>query len=89
MKSSELITYLKDIGFSNRVENLSLHKQFDLKFEEPLRVNESEEIYSLFSLGYVVWVNLGESDNIRLDDISEESQVIIFEGLESGNWDFV
>lgn len=88
MKRGEFITYLKDIGFSDKLQSLSPWKDFKLEFEDPLSINNSENVYGLSSSSFVMWVDFGDGNRIELDGVSEEYGKLIFEYLESGNWDF-
>ena len=88
MKRGEFINYLKDIGFSDKLLSLSPYKDFKLEFEEPLFINDSERVFGLSSSSFVMWVDFGDGATIELDEVSEEYGKLIFEYLESGNWDF-
>jgi hypothetical protein len=88
MKKGEFIIYLNDIGFSDKLTSLSPYKDIKLEFEEPLSINEGEEVYGLFSSCFSMQVDSGEGATIELDEVSEDYSKQIFEYLESGNWDF-
>ena len=88
MKRGEFVNYLNDIGFSDKVKPLSPYKAIKLEFEEPLQVTEFEEALGLFSSEYSMWVDFGNGDIKKLDEVSENTSKLIFEYLESGNWYF-
>ena len=89
MKKSEFLSYLKSIGFSEKVSCLSPWADIELEFEEPLQLIEGEVVYGLISKDLLIEIDFGNGELIKLDELSEEAQSQILSSLEDGDWDFL
>lgn len=87
-EKTDLLNYLKRIGFEDRVKPLS-REDFALQFENELDIREGIIVTGLSSKGKVIKVDIEEAPSERLYEMEEEIQVRVFEELESGNWDFL